>query len=61
VQKFTESLWFVVAFLFATALLRVFAGEKMTIAFLALVLVGMMLFNVSKFSDLLGAITSKEA
>lgn len=59
-REFTESLWFVVSFLFVTALLRVFAGERITVWFLTLVLVGMVLANANKFAQLLNTITSKE-
>lgn len=56
-QKFTESLWFVIAFLFVSALLRAFMGERATLWFLLLVLLGMLTVNASKLNKLLSFFT----
>lgn len=53
VKDFSQSIWFVVSFLFGTALIRTFAGEGVAVWFLLLVLLGMLMMNADTFNTLL--------
>ncbi|EJL42500.1 hypothetical protein PMI08_03151 [Brevibacillus sp. CF112] len=56
-SEFSKQLGFLVAFLFTVALLQAFAGTKITVSFLALVLLGMLVYNADQFTLFLSRIT----
>lgn len=53
IAEFTQGLGFVVYFIFLSLFLYIVAGEKLLRYFLYIVLLGMVLLNTDKFSDLL--------
>lgn len=57
-QRFTQSLGFIVFFIVAVLLLSMTLGDKATMAFLWLVLFSMVILNSGKISDLLGRFTT---
>lgn len=58
-KAFTKDLPFIIAFLITVVFVSMFMGEKVTNNFLLLVLVGMIIVNADKFTNLLNGVTGK--
>lgn len=56
-KAFTKDLPFIIAFLVAVMFISMFMGEKVVNNFLLLVLVGMIILNADKFTNLLNGVT----
>lgn len=58
-KDFTESIGFVISFLIAVLLFHMAFGEKPTLLFLILILLGMVYVNVEKFENVARRLSGK--